>query len=390
MVLSCSGSTRCAAVSFVLRRLWQRQLEDVVRFGFQVRRRILLRRTSSLCATLVVVTCIAALDMVHSIMAATLADTPRYVRSFEDANLALYRHRARRDTHTFHIQARKLAADAAHEMGITPREGEPPPECIVTIHYGWNCLRRLLQARKAGRCGLMVGSVLVPPGIPQSLALVARDASPLVYMVDQATFEGEFGCGVPWCVQPVSPGVSGFSEDSAASGASSSCRFSVACPVSQAIEQLLPPFLVLDSLGSCQNIGEILRTAFLLGLVSVVASRAAWRSINGRACSVSDGWLYHMDFHFADSLPETLREIRKLGIRIYAAENHHPQPVAPHKPLGDTRWALVVGHEEAGVSPEVAELSDAHICVPQRQGESLNVAHATAICLHELSRHMPV
>ncbi|CAE8701788.1 unnamed protein product, partial [Polarella glacialis] len=68
--------------------------------------------------------------------------------------------------------------------------------------------------------------------------------------------------------------------------------------------------------------------------------------------------------------------------------DHFSTAVAPHEPLGDRSWALIVGHEEEGVSAASVALSDACVCVPQRQGESLNVAHAAAICLYELSRCM--
>eukprot|EP00439_Symbiodinium_sp_Y106_P044721 s2492_g5.t1 len=92
-----------------------------------------------------------------------------------------------------------------------------------------------------------------------------------------------------------------------------------------------------------------------------------------------------MDIFLAEPLADGLRHLRAQGVRIYAAEDHFAQPVVPH---GDSHWALIVGHEDDGVSQECVELSDARICVPQSQGESLNVAHAAAICLYELSRDL--
>ncbi|CAE8689180.1 unnamed protein product, partial [Polarella glacialis] len=107
-----------------------------------------------------------------------------------------------------------------------------------------------------------------------------------------------------------------------------------------------------DGLSSASNVGQVLRTAYHLGVNSVVASPEAWSCLNGRASRVSMGWMYRMSFHMADPLPATIVALKELGVRVYAAENQFSRPVMPHQPLGDRRWALVVGSEGHGVSPE--------------------------------------
>ncbi|CAK0814312.1 unnamed protein product [Prorocentrum cordatum] len=166
------------------------------------------------------------------------------------------------------------------------------------------------------------------------------------------------------------------------------CRFAVAFPVPRPLEHLAPPLLILDDVGSATNVGQAAQSACLLGVTSLVVSAATWSSLNGRAARVSHGWLYHCEFHRADSLPEALRALRAGGLRLYAAEEYFSQPVAPHSPAGDRNWALVIGSEDRGVSPEVAEQCHARVRIPQRRGASLNAATAATLCLHELSRHM--
>ncbi|CAK0907552.1 unnamed protein product [Prorocentrum cordatum] len=97
------------------------------------------------------------------------------------------------------------------------------------------------------------------------------------------------------------------------------------------------------------------------------------------------GWLYRMDCHLAEPLTRSLEELKRMGIRVLAAENQFSQPVAQHPPPGRD-WALVVGHEGRGISAAVVAASDACVCVPQEQGMCLNVSHAAAICMYELSR----
>ncbi|CAJ1385402.1 unnamed protein product [Effrenium voratum] len=61
-----------------------------------------------------------------------------------------------------------------------------------------------------------------------------------------------------------------------------------------------------------------------------------------------------------------LRQLREQGLRIFCAEDHFAEPVEACEP-GDRNWALVVGHEDQGVSADCVALSDARICVPRRE-----------------------
>eukprot|EP00438_Fugacium_kawagutii_P007325 Skav235719 [mRNA] locus=scaffold280:609354:610232:+ [translate_table: standard] len=164
------------------------------------------------------------------------------------------------------------------------------------------------------------------------------------------------------------------------------CRFLVAFPYSTPIADMTPPFVVLDGLNSASNVGQVLRSAYHLGINSVIASPGAWSCLNGRACRVSMGWFYRMSFHVARPLSKAINELKDLGVVLYAAENQFSQPVAPHKPHGDRKWALVIGSEFSGVSEDIVRECDQRVCVPQQQGHSLNVAHACSICLYELSK----
>eukprot|EP00435_Cladocopium_sp_Y103_P051299 s1495_g15.t2 len=86
--------------------------------------------------------------------------------------------------------------------------------------------------------------------------------------------------------------------------------------------------------------------------------------------------------HFEDDSTFSWFQSRPMQTQksIYAAEETHPKAVSPHPNAG---WALVVGNEDKGVSPDVLECCDDFLCVPQVRGASLNVAHAAAICMYE-------
>lgn len=254
-------------------------------------------------------------------------------------------------------------------LEVSAKTGCRRPDVTVAVHYSWECLRRAQQAVVAGKT-VYVHSVLVPTDTEAGLVGLARSVAPTVYTAEADLIRAD-------C--PVADGVVKPRHI---------CEFVVGFPVSRPLVLMQPPFLVLDDLNTPFNVGEILRNAYHFGVTSVLASRAAWSTLTGRAARASMGWLYHFDFHHAESLAASMAELRRLGVRCYGAENYHAVPVAPHRPPGDRRWALVLGNEARGISAEVTAMCDSLVCVPQQQGESLNVAHAATVCLYELSRHL--
>jgi len=298
------------------------------------------------------------------------------VNDASDPRVAIYRNRARRDHREYQTQVRILADRAQTQRGLSPhpqahgKQRELPLrklESVVGVHYSWDCLRRLHQAQQAGH-SILVDSILIPTCTAEHLVELAASIAPSVFVADPALIDQEFAF-----------------EGSNERG---QCKYVVAFPIPRPISELQAPLVILDDLGSAQNIGQILRTAYHFGITSIVATQSSWNCLTGRACRVSMGWLYFMDFHLTDALPSALETLRKSGVRIYAAEDYFATPVAPHEPAGDRSWALILGREDKGVSPAAIAASDTCVCVPQRQGESLNVAHAASICLYELSKHM--
>ncbi|CAE7903303.1 unnamed protein product, partial [Symbiodinium microadriaticum] len=214
---------------------------------------------------------------------------------------------------------------------------------------------------------LKVESVLLPWNCPKEVQELSLEVAPgKVYMVPQHLTRSLFRSTDGMCDE-------------------SNCRFAVAFPFSQSLGALVPPIVVLDGLGSAMNLGQLIKTARCLGVVSFVVTSAAWSALNGRAAAVSDGWMYFANFHRTDSAPEALRALKRQGLRIIAAEDFFDRPAAVERgqKLSED-WALVLGAEDQGVSAEALALCDTGISVPQVRGASLNVATAAALCLYEL------
>ena len=236
------------------------------------------------------------------------------------------------------------------------------------------------KGRSFSICFLKGSTCLSRLGAPEELRSLASDVAPTLYLAEPEIL-AEFRQDVPWIPTDFME-----SKDARLFRRFDGCRFLVAFPCSTPIAEMTPPFVVLDGLNSASNVGQVLRTAYHLGINSVIASPGAWSCLNGRACRVSMGWFYRMSFHVARPLSKAIDELKQLGVCLYVAENQFSQPVAPHQPHGDRRWALVIGSEFSGVSQEIVHACDQRVCVPQQQGHSLNVAHACSICLYELSK----
>jgi len=291
--------------------------------------------------------------------------SPLLLEDAGDVRAALYRVPSRRDEAECRRQEHKLIAQAVPEdenMELSPSGEAAGRLCRVSVHYSWDCLRRLQSALESGR-KITVGSVLVPQGTPDDQFALAAGISPNVYTAGRALMATEFS----------TPG-----------SRKSFCHFVTAFPVSCPLDEMRPPFVVLHDVESSHTIGQIIRTAYHFGLDSVVVSRATWEHLDARACRVAMGWAYHMDFHVADSVEEVLARLRARGVELYAADPSSPLPITPRRPRVDGGWALVLGGEESGLSPAVAGLCDVRVRVPLREQGLLSVAHAAAICLYEL------
>jgi TrmH family RNA methyltransferase len=141
------------------------------------------------------------------------------------------------------------------------------------------------------------------------------------------------------------------------------------------------PTVLLDRLQDAGNVGSILRSAAALGVPQVLALKgtaALWSPKVLRA---------GMGAHFALQLHEglTLDALQSLSQPWVATSSHAPTLL--HHCILPQPCAWVFGHEGQGVAPELAAHCAMTLRIAQPGGEeSLNVAAAAAICLHESVR----
>lgn len=140
--------------------------------------------------------------------------------------------------------------------------------------------------------------------------------------------------------------------------------------------------LVLDAVQDPGNFGTLARTAEALGAVGVVALPGTVDPWNPKCVRAAMGSTFRLPI-VESRWDELSPWLRSHGVQALAA-------VVGGEPLGNARprrAALVLGNEGAGVGDETRAHADREVGIPLRgRAESLNVAAAGAILLHELLR----
>lgn len=144
--------------------------------------------------------------------------------------------------------------------------------------------------------------------------------------------------------------------------------------------------LVLDAVQDPGNVGTMLRTALGLGAAGVVALKGTAELSNPKVLRGSMGAGFRLPAVASDA-GALLDWVAERGVELWVA-------AADGEPLsgrGDRArrppLALVLGNEGAGVGPTVAAAARRRVAIPLAPGvESLNVAVAAGILLHEVTR----
>ncbi|MBS7810182.1 TrmH family RNA methyltransferase [Roseococcus pinisoli] len=145
-----------------------------------------------------------------------------------------------------------------------------------------------------------------------------------------------------------------------------------------------PILPVLDGIGNPHNLGAIARGAAFFGAKAMLLSGDARQAdLSDAAFRTSEGALEHLAVIRADSLAQNLRRLsgQLLTVGAAASGGVPPEALPRGKPI-----ALVLGHEENGLSPDVLAACEMRVTLPgSGLVESLNVAAAAAVLMHALT-----
>lgn len=139
---------------------------------------------------------------------------------------------------------------------------------------------------------------------------------------------------------------------------------------------------ILDRVVDQENMGGILRNAAALGAAGVVVGPASARPLSRRVLRVSMGAVFHLPPLRSTDLLADAHLLRQAGFQLIATMDS-PQAVPIEACPKFHRAAILFGNEGHGVEPYWSGVADHCVRIPMSRGvDSLNVASASAICIH--------
>ncbi len=140
--------------------------------------------------------------------------------------------------------------------------------------------------------------------------------------------------------------------------------------------------LILDNIRDPGNMGTMLRTAAAAGVQAVLLSPGCVDPYNPKVLRAGMGAHFRLGvFECSWNEIETLCD----ELPVYLADMVGD---TPYDQADWSRWALIIGSEAHGASPEAQQLSTHVVYIPMAErAESLNAAVAAGILLFEAYRH---
>ena len=143
--------------------------------------------------------------------------------------------------------------------------------------------------------------------------------------------------------------------------------------------------LMLDSVQDPHNLGACLRTADAAGVDAVVVPRHGAAGPGPTVSKVAAGAAEKLPFARVANMGRVLDWLADYGVTRIGTSDKAQSSLYDTDLAGHT--AMVMGREESGLAPGIADRCDALVCLPmQGSVSSLNVSVATGICLYEALR----
>ena len=155
------------------------------------------------------------------------------------------------------------------------------------------------------------------------------------------------------------------------------------------LEQLLDGekthLLILESIQDPGNLGTMVRTGEGAGVTGIIMNKTTVDLFNPKTIRSTMGSIYRVPFYVTEDLGETMKELQKQGISLYAAhlKGQHSYDEEDYTKAS----GFLIGNEGNGLSNEIADLADTYIKIPMEgQVESLNAAISATLLMYEANR----
>lgn len=135
-----------------------------------------------------------------------------------------------------------------------------------------------------------------------------------------------------------------------------------------------------------ENIGGIFRNAAGLGVEGVLLTTGCADPLYRRSVKVSMAATLAVPYAIVADSQQCMAQLVAQGFGTFALTPSGEVPLGQQSVT--ERWALLVGTEGAGLSPQLLRAADVRLSIPMSGGtDSLNVATAAAVAMWEFARH---
>lgn len=141
--------------------------------------------------------------------------------------------------------------------------------------------------------------------------------------------------------------------------------------------------LLVDAVQDPGNIGTMIRTADAAGIDAVVLGKGCADAYNPKVVRSAQGSHFHIPV-VRGELEDWIEDLQDDNVKVYGTALE--EAVSFDQLERSAAFALIVGNEGSGISPQLLAKTDQNIMIPLRGGaESLNVAVATGVLLYTLA-----
>lgn len=162
----------------------------------------------------------------------------------------------------------------------------------------------------------------------------------------------------------------------------------VSAPTAESLKAVTDPthgvLVVLDQVTDPQNVGAVFRSAAAFGARAVILQDRKSPPMFGATAKAAVGAVETVPHVRVTNIADTLITLREAGRYVIGLAGEASTPL-PHAIAGNAGPGLVIvmGAEDKGLRPRVAENCDALVSIPTTgKVESLNISNAAAITLY--------
>ncbi|KNG79804.1 TrmH family RNA methyltransferase [Mycoplasma sp. HU2014] len=144
--------------------------------------------------------------------------------------------------------------------------------------------------------------------------------------------------------------------------------------------------LLLDQIQDPGNLGTLIRSAASFNFKTIIASPNSAGFYNQKVLRSTQGNLFKVNL-FNEYLIKVINILHENNYIIVGTSLHHnAKPLQKIKFDSDDKYALIIGNESKGISPELLNLIDVNVKIEMQEDvDSLNAAVAGSIIMYEIN-----